>query len=119
MLMKGPSDSEPRISINNFKLNAQTGLNDDKQSKDEIALANLNKYLTKRKLELCSFNKEISDSELEVIHKADKKYPDYGEEHQAYSEKLMQSNMSRLKKKYKLDDSIFVRVSVFAMSYCK
>lgn len=119
MLQKGPRDTEPRISINDFKLNALSGLNDDKKSKDEIALDSLNNFLSKRNLELCSFSKQIAALELEAIHKADKKYPDYGNEHQEYAEKLMESDRAKLKKQYKLEDDILISVNVFAMSYCK
>jgi hypothetical protein len=120
MLSKGPSDSEPRISFNDFKLKSLQGLNDNKKSEDEIALDDLNKYLLERGLELCSFYKQLGDMELECIHKADAKYPNYDyPEHSDYSDKLMKEERGKFATKYDLKDSIFVKVSVFGMSYCK
>jgi hypothetical protein len=120
MLSKGPSDSEPKISFNDFKLKSLQGLNDNRKSEDEIALDDLNKYLKERGLELCSFYKQLGDMELECIHKADAKYPNYDyPEHGDYSDKLMKEERIKLMSKYDLVDSIFGRVAVFGMSYCK
>lgn len=57
--------------------------------------------------------------ELECIRKADKKYPDFGEKHLAYSEKLIEDEQKKLILKHSLADSIFLQVSVFGFSYCK
>lgn len=120
MLTKGPLDSLPRLSFNHFKLNSLQGLNDNKKSEDEIALDQLNESLQERGLELCSFYKQLRDIELECIHKADAKYPNYDyPKHGDYSNKLMKDEREKLTIKYDLADSIFTRVSVFGMSYCK
>jgi len=119
MLSKGPSDNQPRISIDDLKLKSQSGLTDNNKSKDEIELENLTKYLQQRGLELCTFYKQLGNMELECIHKADKKYPDFGVKHGDYSEKLMDEERAKMKRKYKLSDDTFVNVSVFGSSYCK
>ena len=119
MLIKGPGDIEPRISINDLKLKSQNGLKDNKKSEDEIALDLLNKSLSKKGLELCSFNKKLSDIELDCIHKADKKYPDFGTKHMEYVDKLTEVEMNKIRKKYHLNNDIFTKVSVFAGVYCK
>lgn len=120
MLTKGPLDSEPRLSFNDFKLKSLQGLNDNEKSEDEIALDKLNEYLEERGLELCSFYKQLGDMELECIHKADAKYPNYDyPKHGDYSEKCMKEERKKISAKYDLADSIFVRVAVFGMNYCK
>lgn len=55
MLIKGPSDSEPNVSYNSFKVKALSGQSDQMKSKDEIELEKLIRYLGKRGLELWSF----------------------------------------------------------------
>lgn len=75
--------------------------------------------LQKRGLELCTFYKQLGDMEIDCIHKADKRYPNFGVKHSDYSEKLMEAERNKLKKKYKLSDDTFVNVSVFGGSYCK
>lgn len=119
MLMKGPNDAQPRISIDKLKLKGQRGLKDNETSEDEVVLANLNKTLAKRGLELCSFSKQLSDIELECIHKADRRYPDYGMDHMAYVDKLTEAEMVKIQKRHRLSDDIFTKVSVFAGVYCK
>ena len=120
MLTKGPLDSEPSLSFNKFKLKSLQGLNDNIKSEDEIALDKLNAYLQERDLELCEFYEELGDMELDAIHKADAKYPDYDyPEHVDYSSKLMKEERLKLSTKYNLADSIFINVAVFGMSYCE
>ena len=98
MLSKGPNDTQPRISIDDFKLKSQSGLLDNEKSDDEIELERLTKYLQQRELELCTFYKRLGDMELDCIHVADKKYPDFGIKHSEYSEKLMEAERKKLKK---------------------
>jgi hypothetical protein len=119
MFTKGPNDEEPKLFYQDIKINSLQGLNDKDTSSDEIALQNLNNYLGERKLILCDFYKQLSDIELECIRKADKKYPDFGEKHLAYSEKLIEDEQKKLILKHSLADSIFLQVSVFGFSYCK
>lgn len=119
MLSKGPRDLEPRLSFNSLKIKSLHGLNDNVKSKDEIAYENLKFYLQERNLELCSFYDKLGDMELECIHKADSKYPDYGVKHTEYASKLMKEERTKLKNQYNLADSIFVRVAIFGMNYCK
>lgn len=119
MLMKGPSDTEPRININSMKLKSQSALKDNETSEDERQLAALNKTLAKQGLELCSFSKLLGDIELECIHEADKKYPNYGMEHVDYVDKLNAVERNKLRKKYHLSADVFTKVNVFANVYCK
>jgi len=119
MLSKGPSDTQPRISIDDLKLKSQSGLTDNNKSEDEIGLERLVKYLQQRRLDLCTLYKQLGDMELDCIHKADKKYPDFGIKHSDYSEKLMDEERKKLKRKYNLSDDTFINVSVFGGSYCK
>jgi|GEM_PF-1394394 len=120
MLTKGPLDSEPSLRFNQIKLESLQGLNDNKKSADEIALDNLNEYLEKRGLKLCPFYKQLGDMELDCIHKADAKFPNFDyPEHHDYSEKLMKNERKKLSAKYNLGDSIFVKVAVFGMGYCR
>jgi hypothetical protein len=119
MLSKGPDDSMPRISIDDLKLKSQAGLNDTHKSEDEIELERLTKYLQKRGLKLCAFYKQIGDMELDCIHKADKRYPDFGINHGDYAEKLMVAERKKLIKKYKISDETLISVNVFGGSYCK
>lgn len=119
MLSKGPNDIQPHISIDDLKLKSQSGLTDNNKSEDEIEMERLTKYLKQRGLELCTFYKRLGDMELDCIHKADKKYPDFGIKHSDYSEKLMEEERMKLKRKYNLSDDTFISVSVFGGSYCK
>lgn len=120
MLTKGPLDNEPEFSFNDLKLNSIQGLNDNEKSNAEIALDNLNEYLEERGLELCSFYKKLGDLELECIHKADAKYPNFDfPEHAMYSDKCMKEERLKLSAKYDIADTIYVRVAIFGMSYCK
>jgi len=119
MLSKGPNDLEPKISFNEFKLTALNTANDNVKSKDEIELDKLNSYLKKRGLELCSLADLLKKIELENIHKADAKYPDYGEEHMAMIDRLDAQSYRKLRTEYKLSDDMLSKVAVFAMAYCK
>lgn len=119
MLVKGPDDESPRLSYNELKLKSLAGLNDKVKSKDEIALDNLNEYLGKRNVTLCDLYKQFGSYELDNIHKADAKYPDYGKEHTAYVTKLDKADKKRIMTKYKLADSIFTQTIVYGMGYCK
>jgi hypothetical protein len=119
MLINGPDNKHPKITFNNFKLTALNDLKDNIKSKDEIELDKLNAYLNERGLELCSLADRLKKLELDNIHKADAKYPDFGEEHMAMTEKLDAQGYKKLRIKYRLSEDIFVKVSIFAGSYCK
>jgi hypothetical protein len=120
MLTKTPDKTEPYISIQTLKFNSIVGLSDDKKSKDEIELEKLNKQLKERNLDLCGFSQQLKDMELDCIHKADKKYPDFGPKHGDYAKDLMEGERNKLKVKYNFKQSdIFIKVAVFAFSYCK
>lgn len=43
MLINGPSDSEPNVSFNSFKVKALSGQSDQMKSLDEIELEKLNR----------------------------------------------------------------------------
>ncbi|ACU63085.1 hypothetical protein [Chitinophaga pinensis] len=119
MLTKGPYDSEPRISFNDFKITALNGQNDSSKTNDEIELEKLKSYLQERGLELCTFADTLKKVELDNIHKADAKYPDYGDKHMAMIKQLDTQFYESLKKKHKMNENIITKVAIFAMSYCK
>lgn len=119
MLAKGPKDEKPRLSFNSFKINALQGLTDNTKSSDEISYEKLVAYLSERGLELCSFRNILRDNELQAIREADKKYPDFGDNHMTYSDSIIKAQNQELISKYNLADSIFLRVIVFGASYCK
>jgi hypothetical protein len=119
MMIKGPNDTEPNVSYNRFKVTALNDLKDNIKSKDEIELDKLNAYLNERGLELCSLADQLKKLELDNIHKADAKYPDFGEEHMAMTERLDAQGYKKLRIKYRLSEDVFVKVSIFAGSYCK
>ena len=119
MLIKGPSDSEPIVSCNSFKVRALSDQNNQVKSKDEIELEKINGYLGKRGLELCSFSAQLLKMEQNHINAADAAYPDFGPEHFAMVDRLDEQFYRALKRKYKLSDDMLTKVHVFAMSYCK
>lgn len=119
MLIKGPNEKEPRITYNDFKITALSNSADNVKTKDEIELEKLKAYLQKRGLDLCILSNMLKKMELDNIHKADAKYPDYGDKHMAMIDQLDEQSYRNLRKKYKLSDDMLGKVSVFAMSYCK
>ncbi|RZK26819.1 MAG: hypothetical protein EOO43_01650 [Flavobacterium sp.] len=119
MLSKSPNDTEPIVSFNQFKLTALANLSDNIKSEDEIQLEKLKSYLKKRGLDLCTLSDILKKMELDNIHKADAKYPDYGEKHMAMIDRLDAQSYKQLKKKYNLNEDMLSKVSIFAMSYCK
>ena len=119
MLVKSPNDAEPRINFNNFKLTALANLKDNIKSKDEIVLEKLKSYLKIRRLDLCTLSDMLKKMELDNIHKADAKYPDYGDRHMAMIDQLDAQSYKQLMNKYNLSEDMLGKVSMFAMSYCK
>jgi hypothetical protein len=119
MLMKGPNDISPRLSLNNFKVTAALGLKDTVLSEDEIELSKINKVLRSRNVELCDLNIAINAIELNSIHAADRLYPDYGLEHDDYAGRLMAIELKKLKKKYRLTTGNLDMISTLALIYCK
>lgn len=119
MLIKAPSDIEPRISYNDFKINALSNTQDKVKSKDEIELEKLKTYLSARGLDLCTLSDTLKKMELDNIHKADATYPDYGDKHMAMIDRLDRESYRNLRMKYKMSDDMLNKVSIFAMSYCK
>jgi hypothetical protein len=119
MLSKTPSDIEPRLSIDDMKLTALSGQNDNAKSKNEKKYEELSAYFKKRNTDLCTIYKTLYDLEGESIKQADIKYPDFGTEHAAYSTKWYKAEKAKVFKKYKIQDSLSARITVFGMSYCK
>lgn len=72
MLTKGPSDTKPYVSFNDFKVSASLDLKDKVLSKDEIQLAKIKKLLASRGVDMCDLNSTVNDIELNSIHVADK-----------------------------------------------
>lgn len=119
MLIKGPNDIEPNVSFNSFKVTALKNLAANVKSKDEIELDKLNAYLNERGLDLCSLSDRLKRLELDNIHKADLRYPNYGDDHMAMIDRLDTEAYKKLRVKYKLSESMLGKVSIFAMAYCK
>lgn len=119
MLIKSPNSDQPNISFNNFKITALNNLSDNVKSKDEIELDKLKAYLKKRGLDLCQLSDLIKKTELDNIHRAKAKYPDYGNKHMAMIDRLDEEFYNNLKRKYKISKNMLSKVSIFAMSYCK
>ncbi|RZK43678.1 MAG: hypothetical protein EOO90_01935 [Pedobacter sp.] len=119
MLIKSPSSDKPDISFNNYKITALNNLTDGVKSKDEIEYEKLTAYLEKRGLDLCKLSDLIKKAELDNIHKADAKHPDYGEEHMAMIDRLDAEFYLNLKRKHKISEEMLSKVWVFATSYCK
>lgn len=119
MLVKGPSDAEPQLHVDELKFKSLKSLDANEGTEDEIELENLNKVLFERGLELCSFNKRLKELHLACIHKADAKFPDYGPQHQAYIEKLWKETRNEIHAVHDTTDEILGKVDVFAMVYCR
>jgi hypothetical protein len=119
MLMKGPDDPELNVSFNRFKVTALNDLKDNVKSQDEIEVDKLNAYLKKRGLDLCSLADLLKKLELDNIHKADAKYPDFGNEHMEMTERLDLKAYKALTTKYNMNEDMLGKVSIFATSYCK
>lgn len=119
MMIKGPNDTEPNVSFNRFKVTALNNLKDDVKSQDEIELEKLTAYLNKRGLDLCSLADLLKKLELDNIHKADAKYPDFGTKHMEMVESLDLKAYKALRAKYNMNEDMLGKVSIFAMSYCK
>ncbi|WP_430403807.1 hypothetical protein [Fluviicola sp.] len=94
-------------------------LSDDKSNTDEITYQKLNKYLSDRNLELCSFYDQIEKMEIDCIHKADAMYPDFGIKHNEYVEKLTATEIKELGQKHNIADSVFTLIAILGVSYCK
>ncbi len=83
------------------------------------AYETLTKHLKERNLDLCSLVKLIEDIELNSIHKADEKYPNYDyPEHLNYTTMLIKKEEGKLINKHNLTDSIFYTITGFGMEYC-
>lgn len=119
MLIKRPNSVEPEVTFNDLKINALRDVSNKVKSADEIELEKLKAYLKERDLELCAFSETLKKIELDNIHKADQKYPDYGDKHMAMVDRLDAESYGKLRKKYKLNEDMLSKVSVFAMAYCK
>lgn len=119
MLMKGPRDAQPRISINELKFNALTEEDSNQWTENTIAFEQLNRELFERGLELCSFSKRLGDIERDCIRKADEKFPEYGEKHIQYADDLMKEAMNEIYTTHNLDSSMVNKVHVFALSFCR
>lgn len=119
MLIKRPNEIELQVSFNDLKISALNNIRDNIKSNDEIELDKLQVYLQKRGLDLCSLAELLKKIELENIHKADAKYPDYGDKHMAMIDQLDAQSYRDLRKKYKLNKDMLDKVSIFAIAYCK
>lgn len=119
MLTKTPSDPEPRTSIDEMKLTALSGQNDNEKSEDEKKLEELKKYFSKRNTDLCTIYKTLYDLEGDCIKKADQKYPNFGVEHSDYSSKLYKQEKNKIFKRFNIHDSLSTSITVFGMNYCK
>jgi len=119
MLIKGPNDNSPHLSLNDFKVVAALGLKDTVLSKDEIELGKMNKLLQSRNIDMCDLNRIVNAIELNSIRTADKRYPNYGNDHDEYADQLIAIGLKKLKKKYRLTEDDIDMVSALALVYCK
>ncbi len=90
--------------------------NNDKEN--EKTYSDLKKYLNNRGLDFCELYNKIADIETRCIRKADKVYPKFGIQHENYSEKLMDLEMNKLKKRWKINDEKFQLFEVIGYEYC-
>lgn len=119
MLSKSPSEIEPKITIDDMKLTALAGQNDNTKTNDEKKLEELNNYFSKRNTDLCTIYKTLYDLEGDCIKKADEKYPNYGVEHSNYYSKLYKQEKHKLFKKFNINDSLSTSITIYGMSFCK
>jgi len=119
MLSKTPSDNQPKISFNDWQLEALEGLTDNEKSADEKKYDELNDYLKKRNTDLCFIYKTLYDLEGPTIKQADIKFPDFGIEHSEYQSKLYKQEKKKLFNKYNINDTLSTSITVFGMNYCK
>lgn len=68
---------------------------------------------------MCTLYDWMKKIELDNIHKADAKHPDYGDSHMAMIDRLNAQSYKDLKKKHNLNEDVLSKVAIFAMSYCK
>jgi len=119
MLTKGPNDTSPYVTFNDFKVNASLGLKDKVSSEDEIQLGKIKKLLASRGVNMCDLNSTVNSIELKSIHAADKLYPDFGTEHDVFSDKLINREWENLARKYRLTKDEINKACMFATVYCK
>jgi len=119
MLSKGPSDAQPRISFDDYKLKEYVESADSIKSADEMVLEKLNAYIRKRNKDLCTLYHSLYDLEGETIKKADEKYHNFGAEHLSYQSQLYSEGQRNLFRKYNINDTLSTYITAFGMSYCK
>jgi hypothetical protein len=119
MLQKGPQDENPKFSYNESRLNALQDAGDNIKSRDEIAKERLEIYLSSKNISPCQLYEEFGSYEIDNIHKADAKYPDYGLKHGDYVSELNKESKDRILRKHSIDDSIYIKTVVYGTFYCK
>jgi len=119
-LEKDPNNPEPQIAFNEMKLTGIKESSDNVIDENDIALSNLKTLLAQRNVELCDLYNELSSMELNCSRQADTKYPEKGGlKHHEYYKELTEIERKNIADKYNLNDTIFINVAVFAMTYCK
>lgn len=89
-------------------------------NKDLEKLNELKHYLSVRDLELCSFYEDLQKMELECIHKADDKFPDFDvPAHGDYVASLIKAERKKIATKFNIIDAKLDEIAVFAVYYCK
>lgn len=119
MLSKTPAADEPQISIDNMKHEALLNLKDSVRSEDELKFGAMDSILRQRNTDLCTIYRTLYELEGEGIKQADKKYPDFGEEHARYSTTWYRNEKAKVFKKYKIHDSLSTYITILGISYCK
>jgi signal recognition particle subunit SEC65 len=88
MLTKTPTNSQPEISFDDFKLEAQSIDKNERKTDSDTLYEKTVKYFSARKIDLCYIHKTLNDLELKTIRQADAKYPNFGDDHLEYQKKL-------------------------------
>lgn len=119
MLSKSPSENQPIISFDDFKLTAHESNERNRKSADDLLFEKMNRLFKKQNTDICTIYKILYDIEGQTIKQADKKYPDFGVEHLEYQEKLYKQESKNLLNKYAINDSLLPYINVFGSKYCK
>lgn len=118
-LLKSPSEYEPRISIDEEKIEALNHSNGGTQSDDDIMFEKLQTIFRKRGTDLCTLYLKLYDIEGETIKAAEAKHPDLKNEYLKYQSELYHQEQHKLLSSYKISDTVASYISVFGLRYCK
>lgn len=89
------------------------------KSADEIEFDRLNEFVIERGINICYLNNMLANIELQTIHEADVKYPDFGIKHVEYQNALYKKRKTEIFKRYNIPDSLTIKIHVYADKFCK